>query len=83
MDNSIIFETENGEELTFYVEEETRVGGISYLLVSDDEENAYILKDVSGEGEDEARYVMVDDDDEFSAVAALFGQMMEDTDLIL
>ena len=83
MDNSIIFETENGEEITFYVEEETRVGGISYLLVSDDEENAYILKDVSGEGEDEARYVMVDDDDEFSAVAALFGQMMEDTDLIL
>ena len=83
MNNSIIFETENGEEVTFYVEEETRVGGISYLLVSDDEENAYILKDVSGEGEDEARYVMVDDDDEFSAVAALFGQMMEDTDLLL
>ena len=83
MDNSIIFETENGEELTFYVEEETRVGGISYLLVSDDEENAYILKDVSGDGEEEAQYVMVDDDDEFSAVAALFGQMMDDTDLIL
>lgn len=83
MDNSIIFETENGEEITFYVEEETRVGGISYLLVSDDEENAYILKDVSGDGEDEAHYVMVDDDDEFSAVAALFGQMMDDTDLIL
>ena len=38
----------------FFVEEQTTVGGITYLLVSDsqdDEANAYIMKDVSEEGE--------------------------------
>ncbi len=45
MNNSIIFETENGESITFFIEEETRVNGISYLLVSDsaaDVAKAYI-----------------------------------------
>jgi uncharacterized protein YrzB (UPF0473 family) len=85
MDNSIIFETENGEKITFYVEEETRVNGINYLLVSDstdDSANAYILKDTSDDSDEEADYVMVEDDDEFDAVAALFEKMMEDTDIL-
>ena len=85
MDNSIIFETEDGEKVEFYVEEETRVNGISYLLVSDgskEEANAYILKDVSEDGDEEARYVMVEDDNEFDAVAALFDQMLDDADIL-
>ena len=85
MNNSIIFETDNGEEITFYVEEETRVNGVSYLLVTDSQEddaNAYILKDESSDSEEEAKYVMVEDDVEFDAIAALFGQMMDDVDLL-
>lgn len=85
MNNSIIFETENGEEITFYVEEETRVNGISYLLVSDSDEddaNAYILKDISSDEDEEANYVMVEDEVEFDAIAGLFSQMMEDVDLL-
>lgn len=85
MDNSIIFETENGEKITFYVEEETKVNGISYLLVSDsldDEANAYILKDISSAEDEDAEYIMVEDDTEFDAVSALFARMMEDTELL-
>lgn len=85
MDNSIVFETEDGEKITFYVEEETRVNGISYLLVSDSKEdgaNAYILKDMSEDGDEEAKYEMVEDDTEFDAVAALFDQMMDDADIL-
>jgi uncharacterized protein YrzB (UPF0473 family) len=85
MDNSIVLKTENGEELTFYVEEETRVNGISYLLVSDSKTqdgNAWILKDLSPDGAEEAEYVMVEDEVEWNAVADLFSQMMEDTDLL-
>jgi uncharacterized protein YrzB (UPF0473 family) len=85
MNNSIIFETDSGENITFYVEEETRVNGISYLLVTDSEEddaNAYILKDMSSDSDEEARYVMVEDDVEFEAIAGLFNQMMEDVDLL-
>ncbi len=85
MNNSIILETENGEKVTFYVEEETRVNGTSYLLVSDsrdEDANAYIFKDVSDAGDEEAKYVPIDDDNEFEAVAELFGRMMDEADLI-
>ncbi len=85
MENSIVFEMENGEKITFYIEEETRVNGVSYILVSDSEEddaNAYILKDISSEDDEEAEYIMVEDDVEFDAIAGLFGQMMDDVDLL-
>ena len=42
----ITFVTDEGEAAEFYVEEQTTIGGISYLLVSDsldDEASAYIL----------------------------------------
>ncbi len=34
----IEFETEDGEKVLFYVVEETMLGGINYLLVTDSEE---------------------------------------------
>ena len=46
----IKFQLEDGTEAEFYVEEQTRIGGVAYLLVSDsldDEATAYIFKDVS------------------------------------
>ena len=48
----IKFQLEDGTEAEFYVEEQTRIGGVAYLLVSDsqdDEATAYIFKDVSEE----------------------------------
>ena len=77
----ILFETEDGEKQEFFVEEETRVGGVDYLLVTDsdgEEANAYIMKDLSEDGEAEARYVMVEDDVEYEAGARIFEQMMDD-----
>ena len=43
----IRFQLEDGKEAEFYVEEQTRIGGTAYLLVSDsldDEATAYISK---------------------------------------
>lgn len=86
MDNNIIvLETENGEKIELYAEEETRVNGVSYLLASDscnDDANAYILKDVSSDEDEEAEYVMVEDETEFDAIADVFSKMIEDVDLI-
>ena len=79
----IIFETEDGTRQEFYVEEETRVSGVDYLLVSDsmeDEANAYILKDLSADDDTTANYVMVEDDVEYEAVARIFEQMLDDVD---
>ena len=75
-----------GEEVTaeFYVLEQTTIGGISYLLVTETEEDdgeAWILKDISGDGETEALYEMVEDDGELEAVGRVFSEMLDDVDL--
>lgn len=79
----IRFQLNDGTEEEFFIEEQTRIGGVEYLLVSDsqeDEASAYILKDVSGDSEPEACYEMVEDDEELQAVYKVFEQMLEDVD---
>ena len=80
----IRFQLEDGTEAEFYVEEQTRIGGTAYLLVSDsldDEATAYIFKDVSDDESQEACYEMVEDENELQAVYKVFEQMLEDVDL--
>ena len=63
----ITFTLADDQIVEFYVLEQTVLGGISYILVTDsedDEAEALILKDLSKPGEDEALYEIVDDDDE-------------------
>ncbi len=84
MVDKIKFETEDGEIVEFYVEEETKVNGVSYLLVTDsmeDEADAYILKDLSAETDTDANYVMVEDDVELDAISQIFIQMLDDVDI--
>lgn len=81
----ITFITDDGEAVDFYVEEQTTIGGNTYLLVTDsmdDEASAYILKDVSEEGSSDACYEMVEDDAELMAVARVFREMMDDIDIV-
>ena len=76
----IEFQTEDGIQ-EFYVEEQTRINGFNYLLVSDSvteqEAEAYILKDVSEPESQEACYVMVEDEQELEAVMRIFEQSMD------
>ncbi|MBQ8845971.1 MAG: DUF1292 domain-containing protein, partial [Lachnospiraceae bacterium] len=46
------------------------------------EQEALILKDISAEGEAEAVYEIVEDEKELAAVAGLFSELLEDTDLV-
>lgn len=80
----IRFELEDGTEAEFFVEEQTRINGKDYLLVSDSEEeeaNAYILKDMSDMEDNEAVYVFVEDENELEAVSKVFEQMMDEVNL--
>lgn len=80
----IIFTSEGEAPVEFYVLEQTRIGGKNYILVTDAEDGdgeALILKDLSEDGEAEGTYVIVEDDQELSAVAGVFGDMLEDIDL--
>lgn len=84
-DNKIIIHGEEGETKEFYVEEETKLNNVTYLLVCEsmeEETTAYILKDVSKPEEAEAIYEFVKDDNELKAVSALFAELLEDEDLI-
>lgn len=82
----ITFVPDGGEAVDFYVLEQTTIGGVNYILVTDAEEDAegeaYILKDMSDSDAQERVYSMVEDDTEFDAVSAVFENILEDIDLI-
>lgn len=80
----ITFCPEDGETVEFYVLEQTMLGGINYILVTDSEEDdaeALILKDVSSIEDADSLYEIVDDDEELDAVAAIFSSMLEEIEL--
>ena len=81
----VIFNPDGADPVEFFVLEQTRIGGFDYILVTDFEEGdgeALILKDVSEDGEEESRYVIVSEDNELAAVAEVFEGMLDDVDLI-
>ena len=81
-----IFTPEDGEQVEFFVLEQTLLGGINYILVTDSQEEeaeALILKDMSGQGEAEALYEIVEDDSELEAVSKIFQEMLEDVEIDL
>lgn len=80
----IKFLDEDGESMEWYVLEQTTVGGINYILVTDVEEGdgeALILKDLSAPGDEEADYVIVEDEEELKSVAGIFENLVEDVKL--
>lgn len=57
------FQGEDGTTEEFYVLEQTRVGGVNYLLVADSEDEdgeCLILRDVAGDEERESLYEIVE-----------------------
>ncbi len=86
MMRTVSFTDDDGNQTEFYVEEQTRIGGTDYLLVSDMPEgdaNAFILKDISEDTSAEAEYVFVEDEAEIGALMKVFGEILEDTDLTM
>ncbi len=82
----IIFTDENGIKEELYVEEQVRVNGTDYLLVTDSEEdgaNAFIFKDISPETSEEAAYVPLEEGEELTAVLKVFEEMLDDTEILL
>ncbi len=72
------------EEVAFFVLEQTKVNGASYLLVADSEEDeaeCLILKDMSAAEDVESVYEIVEDEVELSAVLKVFEELLEDVDI--
>ena len=80
----IAFTFDDNETVDFFVLEETKINGVTYILVTeseDDEADAYILKDTAQESDEESVYEIVEDDEELDMVSTLFGQLLEDVDI--
>lgn len=81
----ITFNPEGEEPVDFYVLEQTRIAGVNYILVTDFEDGdgeALILKDISKDGEEESVFTIVSDDEELSAVAGVFQNMLDDVEFV-
>ena len=85
-EKKITLVTDDGGAVDFYVLEETRISGMSYLLVTDaaddDEEGeCYILKDLSESDDADALYEFVEDDNEIDYLFKIFSELLEDADV--
>ena len=84
-DNSVTFTDEDAQDMDFYVIEETKVNGFSYLLVCDEEDmeqgNVFILKIISAPEEEEAIYDVVQDEVELQAVSKVFSELVDGIDI--
>ena len=76
----ITFISDSGESVELFVLEQTKINGISYLLVAEDEEECFILKEKEEPEMTEALYETVEDDTEFLAVSKVFEELLEDID---
>lgn len=82
----IKFVLDGMEEVDFFVLEQTKINGVSYLLVSDsedDEAECLILKDTSTEEDRESVYEIIEDEVELLAVSKMFEELLEDTTIEL
>ena len=68
----------------FFVLEQTKVNGVSYILVTDSEEDdaeCLILKDISKDTSSDSIYEIVEDDVELTAISKVFEEQLEDIEI--
>lgn len=83
--NQVTFITDDNEEVIFNVIEQTKLNGYTYLLVTDsqgegDDGVAYILKDMSLEGDEASLYTIVEEEEELNLIADIFEELLEDVE---
>ena len=73
----------NGED-EFFVPEQTKINGATYILVTDSEEDdaeCLILKETGVEEQTDKMYEIVEDDTELLAVSKVFEELLEDVSI--
>ena len=73
----------NGED-EFFVLEQTKINGATYILVTDSEEDdaeCLILKETGVEEQTDKMYEIVEDDTELLAASKVFEELLEDVSI--
>lgn len=82
---SINFITDEGEEIPFYIIEQTTLAGKDFLLVTDsdtdeDEAEVYIMQEISDQ-DDQTVYEFVADEAQLEALSKVFAELLDDVDI--
>ena len=82
---SINFITDEGEEIPFYIIEQTTLAGKDFFLVTDsdtdeDEAEVYIMQEISDQ-DDQTVYEFVDDEAQLEALSKVFAELLDDVDI--
>ena len=75
---------ESGDSVEFFVLEQTKINGASYILVTDSQEDdaeCLILKEGESQDAKESVYEIVEDDVELQAVSKVFEELLEDVEI--
>ena len=78
------FFDESGDSVEFFVLEQTKINGASYILVTDSQEDdaeCLILKEGESQDAKESVYEIVEDDVELQAVSKVFEELLEDVEI--
>lgn len=84
MEKIVFTSEEMQEEIEFYVLEQTKINGVSYILVTDSQEDGaecLILKDTSSAEDKESIYEVVESDEELAAISKVFEELLEDVEI--
>lgn len=71
-------------EEEFFVLEQTKINGVSYILVTDSEKGdaqCLILRDTSSAEDTDSVYEIVDDDNELGVISKVFEELLEDVNI--
>ncbi len=82
----IVFNLEDGTREEFYVLEQTKLNGNTYILVADSEEDeaeCLIFRDLSAPEDMESLYEVVEDEVELQAVLKVFEELLEDVEVVI
>lgn len=74
---------DTGEQIELYILEQTCINNVNYLLATEkaeEDSDAWLLREVRTEGEDSV-YEFVEDETEIDAIAGVFEELLEDTDI--
>ena len=75
---------ESGDSVEFFVLEQTKINGASYILVTDSQEDdaeCLILKEGEFQDAKESVYEIVEDEQEQEGLLAVFEQLLDDVDI--
>lgn len=78
--DGIEFTSEDGSTISFSVLGQVKIAGINYILVTDEGEDAFILKEVCEE-DGQKVYEMVEDEQELYAISQVFEETLDDVDI--